>query len=59
MELTAIIYAGFPLSENKLIEILLYSPIFEIELTRNLYMYSYIDNTTDRNIFILSYFEQN
>ena len=56
MELTAIIYAGFPLSENKLIEILLYSPIFEIELTRNLYMYSNIDNTTDRNIFILPYF---
>ena len=59
MELTAIIYAGFPLSENKLIEILLYSPIFEIELTRNLYMYSNTDNTTDRNIFILPYFEQN
>ena len=32
MELTAIIYAWFPLSENKLIELLLYSPIFEIEL---------------------------
>ena len=59
MELTAIIYAGFPLSENKLIEILLYSLIFEIELPRNLYMYSNIDNTTDRNIFILPYFEQN
>ena len=59
MELTAIIYAGFPLSENKLIEILLYSPIFEIELTRNIYIYSNIENTTDRNFFIIPYFEQN
>ena len=59
MELTAIIYAWVPLSENKLIELLLYSPIFEIELTRNIYMYSNIENTTDRNFFIIPYFEQN